>query len=210
MYERFKSYIDRYSWVTYLIMAGVACLCCWIIYGGSSDNSSTVEHLERAKGQQRESLNINKDVTDSVERSTQLNREAGDRIVRAQEYQQRASESLIQGTKRLDEAEAILERNEQLIRDVEQGHQTKQGNGTTATPPKKYVGVDQWFITCWSSCKIDKIPYQFVLVGDFSFIIQCTEWTQPLNLGRRMVVAFIEPLAHFFSKICPFLNKNYI
>lgn len=142
MYETIKSYINRYSWVWYLLMAGIACLCCWIIYGGSSDNSSAVEHLERAKGQQRESLDINKDVTDSIERSTQLNREAGDRIVRAQEYQQRASESLIQGTKRLDEAEAILERNEQLIRDVEQGHQTKQGNGTTATPPKKYVGAD--------------------------------------------------------------------
>ena len=139
MYERFKSYIDRYSWVTYLIMAGVACLCCWIIYGGSSDNSSTVEHLERAKGQQRESLNINKDVTDSVERSTQLNREAGDRIVRAQEYQQRASESLIQGTKRLDEAEAILERNEQLIRDVEQRHQEEQGDGRAPTSPTEHV-----------------------------------------------------------------------
>ena len=142
MHERFKSYIDRYSWVTYLIMAGVACLCCWIIYGGSSDNSSTVEHLERAKGQQRESLDINKDVTDSVEQSTQLNREAGGRIVRAQEYQQRASESLIQGTKRLDEAEAILERNEQLIRDVEQGHQEKQSDRTTSTPPTKHVGID--------------------------------------------------------------------
>ena len=154
MYERFKSYIDRYSWVTYLIMAGIACLCCWIIYGGSSDNSSTVEHLERAKGQQRESLDINKDVTDSVERSTQLNREAGDRIVRAQEYQQRASESLIQGTKRLDEAEAILERNEQLIRDVEQRHQAQSSNGTTAAQTAQYVGVDQRFIVGRTGCKI--------------------------------------------------------
>lgn len=142
MYETIKNYINRYSWVWYLLMAGIACLCCWIIYGGSTDNTSTVEHLERAKGQQRESLNINKDVTDSVERSTQLNREAGDRIVRAQEYQQRASESLIQGTKRLDEAEAILERNEQLIRDVERRHQTKQGDGTTTTPPAQHVGAD--------------------------------------------------------------------
>ena len=142
MYETFKSYIGRYSWVAYLIMAGVACAICWIIYGGSTDNTSAIDNLERAKGQQREGLDINKDVKASVERSTQLNREAGDRIVRAQEYQQRASESLIQGTKRLDEAEAILERNEQLIRDIELGHQTKQGNGTTATPPKKYVGVD--------------------------------------------------------------------
>ena len=142
MYEKIKSYISRYHWIGYLIVAGIACLCCWIIYGGSSDNSSTVEHLERAKGQQRESLDINKDVTDSVERSTQLNREAGDRIVRAQEYQQRASESLIQGTKRLDEAESLLERNEQLIRDVEQGHPAQSSNRTETTPSTKYVGAD--------------------------------------------------------------------
>lgn len=142
MYEKFKSYIDRYSWVTYLIMAGIACLCCWIIYGGSSDNSSTVEHLERAKGQQRESLDINKDVTDSVERSTQLNREAGDRIVRAQEYQQRASDRIKEGASRLDEAERLLERNEQLIERVEQGHQTQSPNGTTTTPPAQYMGAD--------------------------------------------------------------------
>lgn len=144
MHDKLKTYFTGYSGTVYIVVAVLIILCGWFIFGGgsNSDHQRASEHLERAKGQQRESLNINKDVTDSVERSTQLNREAGDRIVRAQEYQQRASESLIQGTKRLDEAEAILERNEQLIRDVEQGHQTKQGNGTTATPPKKYVGVD--------------------------------------------------------------------
>lgn len=142
MYEKIKNYISRYHWVGYLIVAGVACLCCWIIYGGSSDNSSTVEHLERAKGQQRESLDINKDVTDSVERSTQLNREAGDRISRAQEYQQRAVENIDQSTKRLDEAESLLERSEQLIRDVEQGHQAQSPNGTATAQTAQHVGAD--------------------------------------------------------------------
>lgn len=142
MYEKIKNYISRYHWIWYLIMASAACAICWIIYGRSSDNSSTVEHLERAKGQQRESLDINKDVTDSVERSTQLNREAGDRIVRAQEYQQQASERIDESAKGLERAEAILERNEQLIRDVERRHQTKQGDGTTTTPPAQHVGAD--------------------------------------------------------------------
>ena len=142
MYERFKSYIDRYSWVTYLIMAGIACLCCWIIYGGSTDNTSATDHLERAQGQQRESLDINKDVKDSVERSAQFNRQASERIVRAQEYQQQASERIDESASRLDEAAAILERNEQLIKDVEQRHQAQLSNGTTVTPPTKYVGAD--------------------------------------------------------------------
>ena len=142
MYEKFKNYIDRYDWIFYLVMAGIACLCCWIIYGGSSDNSSTVEHLERAQGEQRKSLELNQTVEDSVERSTQLNRKASERITRIEVYQQRASERIEEGSSRLDEAESLLERNEQLIRDVEQRHQAQQGNRTTATSPTQHVGDD--------------------------------------------------------------------
>lgn len=142
MYETIKNYINRYSWVWYLLMAGIACLCCWIIYGGSSDNSSTVEHLERAQEQQRKSVELNKDVTDSVERSTQLNQQASERITRIEVYQQQASERIEEGASRLDEAERLLERNEQLIERVEQGYQAQQGDGTTATPSTKHVGTN--------------------------------------------------------------------
>lgn len=142
MYETIKNYISRYHWIGYLIMAGVTCLCCWIIYGGSSDNSSTVEHLERAQGQQRKSAELNQTITDSVERSVQLNRQASERIVRTQEYQRQAITRIDESAKRLDEAAAILERNEQLIRDVEQRHQEEQGDGATTTPPTKHVGAD--------------------------------------------------------------------
>lgn len=144
MYEKFKSYMDRYSWVTYFIMAGIACTICWIIYGGgnNSDYNRTIDHLERAQEQQRKSLNINKDVTDSLERIARLNQQAGERITRIEVYQQQASERIDESKKRLDEAERLLERNEQLIRDVEQGHQEEQGNGTTTTPPTKYLGTD--------------------------------------------------------------------
>ena len=140
MYEKFKNYINRYSWIWYIVMAGVACAICWIIYGGSSDNSSTVEHLERAQKQQRKSLELNQTVTDSVERSTQLNQRASDRIIRAQEYQQRASERVKEGTSRIDEAERLLDRNERIIERAEQGHQAQQGDGATATPSTEYVG----------------------------------------------------------------------
>ena len=142
MYEKIKNYISRYHWIGYLIVAGIACLCCWIIYGGSSDNSSTVEHLERAQGEQRKSVELNKNVTDSVERSTQLNRQASERITRIEVYQQRASDRIEEGTNRIDEAAAILERNEQLIRDVEQGHQTEQIDGRATTPSTQHVGAN--------------------------------------------------------------------
>ena len=144
MYEKFKSYIDRYDWVFYLIMAGIACAICWIIYGGGNDSDyqRAIDDLERAKEQQRESLDINKDVTDPVERSASLNREAGERITRLEVYQQQASERIAEGTSQLNEAAAILERNEQLIRDVEQGHQAQSPNGTALTPPAQHMGAN--------------------------------------------------------------------
>lgn len=140
MYEKFKSYINRYSWIWYLIVAGIAYLCCWIIYGGSTDNTSVTDHMERAQKQQRKSLELNQTVTDSVERSTQLNQRASDRIIRAQEYQQRASERVKEGTSQIDEAERLLDRNERIIERAEQGHQAQQGDGATATPSTEYVG----------------------------------------------------------------------
>ena len=142
MYDKVKSYINRYSWIWYIVMAGVACAICWIIYGGSSDNSSTVEHLERAQGQQRKSVELNQTVTDSVDRSTQLNQRASERIIRTQEYQQRASDRIEEGTSRIDEAERLLERNAELIERVEQGHQTEEIDGRATTPSTKYVGAD--------------------------------------------------------------------
>lgn len=142
MYEKIKNYIGRYSWVAYLVMAGVACAICWIIYGGSSDNSSTVEHLERAQGQQRKSLELNQTVEDAVERVSRLNQQASDRITRIEVYQHQAITRIDESAKRLDEAEERLARNEQLIRDIEQRHQTKSPNGTATAQTAQHVGGD--------------------------------------------------------------------
>ena len=144
MYERIKTYISRYSWIYYICAAVLILLFGRFIFdgGNDSDYQRAVEHMERAKDEQRNSLELNQAVKTSIERSAQLNQQASERISRAQEYQQRASQSLEQGTKRLDEAERLLERNEQLIRDVEQRHQAQSPNGTAAAQTAQYVGVD--------------------------------------------------------------------
>ena len=144
MYETIKNYISRYHWVGYLVMAGIACTICWIIYGGSNDSdyNRTTDRLERAQEQQRKSLKLNETVEDSLERSAQFNRQASERIVRAQEYQQQASERIDESASRLDEAAAILERNAELIERVEQGHQAQSPNGTAITQPTKHVGAN--------------------------------------------------------------------
>ena len=144
MYEKIKSYIASHTWVWYLIVAGIACTICWIIYGGgnNSDYNRTIDHLERVQEQQRESIELNQTVTDSVERSASLNREAGERITRIEVYQQQASERIEEGTSQLNEAAAILERNEQLIERVKQGHQAQQGDGRATTSPTQHLGAD--------------------------------------------------------------------
>lgn len=141
MYERIKTYISRYSWIYYICAAVFIVLFGRFIFGGGNDSDyqRSIDDLERAQEQQRKSVELNQTVTDSVERVKGLNQQASERIVRAQEYQQRASERIDESTKRLDEAEAILKRNEQLIRDVEQGYQTQSSNGTATAPPTEHV-----------------------------------------------------------------------
>ena len=144
MYEKIKSYINRYSWIWYLIVAGIACLCCWIIYGegNDSDYNRTNDHMERVKREQQKSVELNQTVEDAVERVSRLNQQASERITRIEVYQQRASERIEEGTSQLNEAERLLERNEQLIRDVEQGHQAQSSNGTATAQTAQHVGAD--------------------------------------------------------------------
>ena len=144
MHDKLKTYFTRYSGTVYIMLAILIIACGWFIFGGGNDSDyqRTTDHLERVKREQRESLELNQTVTDSVERSTQLNQRASDRIIRAQEYQQRASKRVKEGTSRLDEAEALLTRNAELIERVEQGHQAQSPNGRATTPPTKHVGGD--------------------------------------------------------------------
>ena len=144
MHDKLKTYFTRYSGTVYILLAVLIILCGWFIFGGgsNSDHQRAVDHLERAKGEQRESLELNKTVEDSVERVERLNQQASERITRIEVYQRQASERIDESTKRLDEAAAILERNEQLIRDVEQRPQAQSPNGTTITQPTKHVGAN--------------------------------------------------------------------
>lgn len=144
MYDKIKTYLANHSRTAYIVLAIIIFACGWCIFRNESDTdyNRTIDHLERAQEQQRKSLELNQTVEDSVERIARLNQQASERLTRIEVYQQQASERIDESKKRLDEAESLLERNEQLIRDVEQRHQEEQGNGTTATPPTKYVGTN--------------------------------------------------------------------
>ena len=95
------------------------------------DYHDSINTVERAQEQQRKSLDINQGVQNAVDRSIDLNRQSGERINRIEEYQRATIERVDESQKRLDEAERLLERNEQIFRDVESGPQAEQSHGAT-------------------------------------------------------------------------------
>lgn len=144
MHDKLKTYFTRYSGTVYISLAILIIACGWFIFGGGNDSDyqRATNHLERAQDEQRNSVELNQAVKTSIERSAQLNQQASERIVRAQEYQQQAITRIDESASRLDEAERLLERNEHLIRDVEQGHQAQSSNGTAAAQTAQHVGAD--------------------------------------------------------------------
>ena len=92
------------------------------------DSISTVERIEE---QQRKSIDLNQGVQDAVDRSTELNRQSGERIERIEEYQRATIQRVDESQKRLNDAEKLLERNEQIFRDVESRPQAEQSHGAT-------------------------------------------------------------------------------
>ena len=142
MHDKLKTYFTRYSGTVYISLAILIIACGWFIFGGGNDSDyqRATNHLERAQDEQRNSVELNQSVSNSVERSASLNREAGERITRIEVYQQQASERIDESTKRLDEAERLLERNERLIKRVEQGYQAKSPNGTATAQTAQHVG----------------------------------------------------------------------
>ena len=96
-----------------------------------SDYHDSINTVERIEEQQRKSLELNQGVQDAVDRSTELNNQAAERIERIEEYQRATVERIDESQKRLDDAERLLERNEQIFRNVESRPQAQQGDRKT-------------------------------------------------------------------------------
>lgn len=96
-----------------------------------SDYNRAIGTVERIEEQQRKSLDLNQGIQSAVDRSIDLNRQSGERINRIEEYQRATIQRVDESQKRLDDAEELLERNEQIFRDVESRPQTQQSHGAT-------------------------------------------------------------------------------
>lgn len=96
-----------------------------------SDYQHSINTVERIESQQRKSIDLNQGVQNAVDRSTELNRQSSERINRIEEYQRATIQRIDESKKRLTDAEELLERNEQIFRDVEGGPQAQPSYGAT-------------------------------------------------------------------------------
>ena len=91
------------------------------------------ESVERIEKQQRESLELNRSVQHSIDRSTDLSREAKGRVDRSSQYNQQIGERINASQTSINEARNCLIRNAELFDRVERANRQRQENNQTLT-----------------------------------------------------------------------------
>lgn len=137
MYEKIKSTVTGYPKLYYTIGAIVllSVFCLWYIFhepSGSNDNDSlnTVERIEK---QQRESLELNRDIQSSIDRSSKLGHEAKGRIERSTQYNIDIGNRIDESQNAIHEARSYLVRNVELFDRIERANRQRQENNQTTT-----------------------------------------------------------------------------
>lgn len=137
MYEKIKTTLTGYPRSYYVIGAIVllSVFCLWYIFHGPSgaDYQRTLNAVERAQKQQRESVELNRSVQRSINRSTDLSHEAKGRIEQSTQYNHEIGERITNSQGRLSEARNYLERNAELFRRIEEQSRERQENHQTST-----------------------------------------------------------------------------
>lgn len=143
MYEKVKTMVAKYPRHYYIICALIVLLgiCAgYILYQPSgTDYHRAIDAVERAQEQQRESLELNRSIQHSIDRSADLSREAGARIERSSQYNQQIRERISQSQGNLSEARNYLERNAELFRYIEEQNRKGQPHNQTSQDATQYI-----------------------------------------------------------------------
>lgn len=132
MYDKIKVLLNHPTY-RYIIIGGIGlviCLCLgYIFYQPSgTDYQRTLNTVERAQEQQRKSIELNRSIQRSIDRSTDYSREAATRIERSTQYNQQIGERIEQSQSGLSEARNYLKRNAELIDRIERANRERQEN----------------------------------------------------------------------------------
>ena len=147
MYDKIKILFNNPTY-RYIIIGGIGlviCLCFgYIFYQPSgTDYQRSRESVERIEKQQRESVELNRSVQRSIDRSADYSREAATRIERSTRYNQQINDRIGQSQSGLSEARSYLERNVELYRRIEEQNRERQENNPStqdATQPISNTG----------------------------------------------------------------------
>ena len=147
MYDKIKILLNHPTY-RYIIIGGIGLviiLCIGYIFyqSNGSDYQRTINAVERAQKQQRESVELNRSVQRSIDRSTDYSREAATRIERSTQYNRQINDRIGQSQSGLSEARSYLERNAELFDRIEEQSRERQENNqatTNATQPIPNTG----------------------------------------------------------------------
>ena len=132
MYDKIKVLFDN-STYRYVIIGciGIVLILCagYILYQpNGTDYQRTINTVERAQEQQRKSLEINRSIQHSLERSTELSNEAKGRVERSTQYNQQIGERIDASQAPINEARNYLKRNTELFDRIERANRERQEN----------------------------------------------------------------------------------
>lgn len=137
MYDKIKILLNHPTY-RYIIIGGIGlviCLCLrYIFYQPSgTDYQRARESVERIEKQQRESVELNRSIQRSIDRSTDYSREAATRIERSTRYNQQINDRIGQSQSGLSEARSYLVRNVELFDRIERESRKRRENYQTTT-----------------------------------------------------------------------------
>ena len=132
MYEKIKTTINginyRYAIIGVIVLISIFCI--WYIFHEptGSNNHDTLNTVERIEKQQRESLELNRSIQHSIDRSSDLSREAKERVDRSTQYNQQIGERIDASQASVNEARSYLKRNAELFDRIERANRERQEN----------------------------------------------------------------------------------
>lgn len=137
MYDKIKVLFDNPTY-RYFIIGGIGVLIClcigYIFYQPSgTDYQRTLNAVERIESQQRESVELNRSIQHSIDRSTELSHEAKGRVERSSQYNQQIGKRIDESKTSINEARSYLVRNAELIDRIERENRQRQENHQTTT-----------------------------------------------------------------------------
>lgn len=143
MYDKIKILLNH-STYRYIIIGGIGfilILCLGYIFHQPSgtDYQRAHESVERIEKQQRESLELNRSVQRSIDRSADYSRETKGRIERSTQYNRQINDRIGQSQSGLSEARSYLVRNVELYRRIEEQSRERQTDHQETTDATQHI-----------------------------------------------------------------------